>query len=77
MSYTIDALGGTSGAMTQLANTIDDNIQAISLGESMDEQEAYAGSPHSLATCSRPRSSRICRLRQTVSAMDTAASRNG
>lgn len=35
---TIDALGGTSGAMTQLANTIDDNIQAVSLGESMDEQ---------------------------------------
>lgn len=35
---TIDALGGTGGAMTQLADTIDENLQAISLGESMEQQ---------------------------------------
>ena len=35
---TIDALGGTGGAMTQLANTIDENIQAIDYGEGMEQQ---------------------------------------
>lgn len=34
----IDALGGTGGAMSQLANTIDANISAISNGEDMEQQ---------------------------------------
>lgn len=38
---TIDALGGTAGAMSQLANTIDANISAIAYGESMDLQDPH------------------------------------
>jgi uncharacterized protein YukE len=34
----IDALGGTGGAMSQLATTIDENLLAISLAESMEQQ---------------------------------------
>ncbi|MGH7868511.1 MAG: WXG100 family type VII secretion target, partial [Candidatus Dormibacteraceae bacterium] len=38
---TIDALGGTGGAMTQMANTIDENIQAISHAETMDLEDPH------------------------------------